>query len=89
MLVNALVMASVTYIGFMLIYIKLPRWMRKLIYYFPLIPDLSAAVLTYVIMGGTATALIAAALVGIMFSVTLKFNPDGFGKEKKQPKKMK
>lgn len=73
MLVNAFVLAVVTYLGMILIYFKIPRVAKKTILKGELFTDIGAAFITYAFLGGTATALVAAGIVGIMISVTLSW----------------
>lgn len=73
MIFNAIVLAIVTYIGMVLIFIKLPNFMRKLMLKGDLITDIGCCALTYTFLGGTATAIIAAGLVGIMVSMSLAY----------------
>ena len=68
MLSNAFVLALVTTGGFMMLYKKLPRKMRKWIEKHALLADAFALFLTYLLLGGTLTALTAGAMVGLMTS---------------------
>jgi multisubunit Na+/H+ antiporter MnhB subunit len=80
MLFNAGVLAIATTTGFYLIYSKLPRRLRRFLEKHSLLTDLIACILTYMFLGGTLVALLAAALVGIMISMLLHIsnNPDDF-----------
>ena len=73
MIFNAFALATVTFIGMVLLYRKLPGWTKTLLLRGDILTDALAAGLTYMFLGGTATALIAAGLVGIAVSVTLSF----------------
>jgi len=73
MIFNAIVLAVVTFIGMMLIYIKLPNFVKKIMLKGDILTDLGCAALTYTFLGGTATAIIAAGLVGIMVSMSLAY----------------
>jgi hypothetical protein len=68
MLTNAFALALVTSGGFMMVYKKFPRRLRKWIEKNALLADASALFLTYVLLGGTLTALTAGAMVGLMTS---------------------
>jgi len=80
MLLDALVLASLTTAGFMLVYRKLPRGVRKFLEKHSLLTDAVALLLTYALLGGTLTALVAGALVGIFTSIMLYIaeHPDDF-----------
>lgn len=71
MMSTAFSLAVLTTSGFMLIYSKLPRKVRKFIEKHSLVADLLALIMTYHLLGGTLTALIAASLCGIFVSVLL------------------
>lgn len=73
MIFNAFALATVTFAGMVLLYMKLPKWTKKLLLRGDILTDALAAGLTYMFLGGTATALIAAGLVGIAVSITLSF----------------
>ena len=80
MLINGLTLAVLTTTGFVIVYKKLPRKIRKLIEKHSLITDAVALLLTYILFGGTLTALVAAAMVGVFVSILLHIanNPDNF-----------
>jgi len=71
MISNAITLAALTSVGFLLIYKKLPRNFRHLVVKYNLVFDILALIATYIVFGGTVTALIAAALVSIVVSVML------------------
>jgi hypothetical protein len=71
MLSNALTLAAFTSAGFFIIYNKLPLRIKMLMIRYDLITDFLALMLTYIVFGGTVTALIAAALVSIIISILL------------------
>jgi len=73
MIFNAFALATVTFIGMVLLYRKLPGWMKKMLLKGDILTDALAAGVTYMFLGGTATALIAAGLVGIVVSMTLSY----------------
>lgn len=73
MIFNAFALATVTFIGMVLLYKKLPGWTKTLLLRGDILTDALAAGVTYMFLGGTATALIAAGLVGIAVSITLSF----------------
>lgn len=71
MLSNAVALAALTCAGFYMIYNKLPPRMKAVFVKYDLLTDVSALMLTYVLLGGTLTALIASALVSIVVSMLL------------------
>lgn len=71
MLVEGFTLAVVTATGFYFIYAKLPATMKKWIHRHPLFTDVSACLATYILFGGTLTALFASAWLGIMISAIL------------------
>lgn len=73
MITNAVVLGSVTTIGGVLLYIRFPAWLRRLIMKWSVVVDVGAAILTYFVFGETATALLAAGLVGCLTSAILWF----------------
>ena len=73
MIFNAFALAIVTFIGMVLLYRKLPGWTKTLLLRGDILTDALAAGVTYMFLGGTATALIAAGLVGIAVSATLSY----------------
>ena len=73
MFVTGLLLASLTTAGFLFIYFKLPRWLRKFMEKHALLTDFLACLLTYMLLGGTLTALFAAAIMGILVSILLAF----------------
>jgi hypothetical protein len=80
MLFNGLILATMTTVGFLWIYRRLPRRVRKWIERHDLLTDAFALLLTYMLLGGTLTALFAASLVGLMVSALLYIakNPEDF-----------
>jgi hypothetical protein len=80
MFIDALLLASLTTAGFMFVYKKLPRGVRKFLEKHALLTDAVALLLTYGLLGGTLTALMAGALVGIFTSIMLYIaeHPDDF-----------
>ena len=71
MLSNAFALALVTTGGCYAIYSKLPRKVRRFIQKYGLLADMTALVGTYMLLGGTLTALMAGALVGLFTSALL------------------
>lgn len=71
MLGDAFALALVTTTGFVIIYQKLPRRIRRFIEKYSLISDLVALILVYLLLGGTLRALMAGAICGLMVSVLL------------------
>jgi len=68
MLLNGLVLATLTTTCFLVVWKKLPRKIRRFIQKQTLLCDAIALLLTYILLGGTLTALVAAAMVGLMVS---------------------
>lgn len=77
---DAFALALLTTTGFMFIYKKFPTRLRKFLEKHSLLTDLVAAILTYMLLGGTLTALTASAMVGILTSCLLYIaaNPNDF-----------
>ena len=71
MIVNGLVLAILSTTAWCVIFQKLPRRIRKLIQKHTLLADVVALLLTYMVFGGTLTALVAAAMVGLFISMLL------------------
>ena len=71
MLSSALTLAILTTAGFYVAYSKLPRRVRRWIENHSLLTDTLCLLLTYMLLGGTLTALVAAAMVGLMTSALL------------------
>jgi hypothetical protein len=80
MLMNAFTLAILTTCGFCVAYKKLPRKIRRFIQKHSLLADAIALLLTYMLLGGTLTALVAAAVVGLLTSALLYIanNPQDF-----------
>ena len=72
MIGNAFALATVTTGGFIIIYQKLPRRVRKFMEKHQLMTDLAACIAVYAFLGGTLTALMAGAIVGVYVSILLK-----------------
>lgn len=71
MLQFSFLLAGLTFVGFALIWMKLPTWVRKQITRFPLWFDFVITAFIYMFLGQTLTALLASALFGILVSVYL------------------
>lgn len=71
MISNAFALAAFSVAGLCFIFSKLPRKVRRWIKRHGLFADIMALILTYMLFGGTVTALMAASLAGIMTSVLL------------------
>lgn len=71
LVVNATILAVTTTVGFVLLASKLPRPIQKTLVKYGFITDFVAAYGTYCILGGTATALLAASMVGIFTSLLI------------------
>jgi hypothetical protein len=70
---TALTLAILTTGGFLAIFYKLPMKLRKLIVKYPLVTDITTLGIAYLILGGTLTALMAAAMSGLLVSILLFF----------------
>ncbi len=68
MISNAVALAILTTIGCVIVFKKLPRRIRRIITKYSLLTDLLTLIGTYLILGGTLTALFAAAICGIFVS---------------------
>lgn len=77
---NAIALSILTTAGVMFIWKKLPLWLRNFFLKHDLLTDVIALVGTYLLFGGTVTALMAGALVGIYTSALLYIakNPEEF-----------
>lgn len=71
MIFNAVVLSFVTFIGFTLLFMKLPKTFRTILIKFDFFTDIGAAFMTYLLLGGSATGMIGAGLVGITVSICL------------------
>jgi Ca2+/Na+ antiporter len=71
MVLTGLFLAVITGVGFWFIFRKLPRWARRFLRKHVLFTDATACILTYLLFGGTLTALFAAAWMGVMVSIIL------------------
>lgn len=68
MLSDAFALALLTTAGAMMVYKKLPSKVKRFLEKHALMTDLVSLVLTYLLLGGTLTALAAGAMVGIFVS---------------------
>ncbi len=71
MIGTALTLAILTTGGFLAIFYKLPMKLKKFIVKHPLMTDFTALGVAYLILGGTLTALMAAAMSGLFVSALL------------------
>jgi hypothetical protein len=80
MLTTALALAILTTAGCMAVYKKLPRKVRRFIEKHSLMTDLFTLIMVYTLLGGTLTALMAGAFVGLFVSGLLHIsnNPEDF-----------
>lgn len=80
MIINGLTLAVLTTTGLIILYKKIPRKVRRFIERHHLLADAVALLFTYILLGGTLTALFAAALVGLFTSALLYIanNPENF-----------
>ena len=68
MLQFSFILAVITFIGFILIWYKLPRCIKKVFGRFPLFFDFILSACIYLFLGQTLMALLAAGLFGILIS---------------------
>lgn len=80
MLLDALVLATLSTIGFVMAWKKLPRKVRRFLARHGLLVDIITFLLTYFTLGSTLTALTAGAMVAIFTSMLLHIsnNPNDF-----------
>lgn len=80
MLSTAVALAALTVTGFVIVYNKLPRRLRKFIEKHSLITDLLCLIGIYFLLGGTLTALFAASICGLIISGLLHVanHPDDY-----------
>lgn len=71
MLSTAIALAVVTTGSVFIIYDKLPKRVKKFIVKHSLMSDILAFIAVYFILGGTLTALLAAAIMGVFISIML------------------
>ena len=68
---TALIMSSLMTIGFILIWLKLPKTLKKLLRKGGVVTDVLVSVGAFFAFGATLTAMLAASIVGIYVSVAL------------------
>ena len=80
MLTSALSLAIATTAAATIVFNKLPRKIRRFLVKHSLFTDFLALISTYLLLGSTLTALMAAALVGLLTSALLHIanNPDDY-----------
>lgn len=71
MITTAFTMAGLMCAGFILVWVKLPRFLRRLVVKGGLLTDIMVSVGAFLAFGATLTAMLAASIVGIMVSVAL------------------
>ena len=71
MITEAAILGSASAVGFGLTYTRVPDWVKEFCLKHPLMTDVVATYLTYEILGGTLTALMAAGLVSVLVSILL------------------
>ena len=71
MLMNAFTLAVISMTAFGILFNKLPAKVKKFLKKHSLLTDATSLLLTYMLLGGTLTALMAAAMVGVMTSLLL------------------
>jgi hypothetical protein len=80
MISQAITLSVLTFAGFFIIYGKLPQKIRDFLEQHSLLADALATGGTYVLLGGTLTALLASAMTGLLVSTGLYVsnNPEKF-----------
>lgn len=68
---NAVALAILTTTGWVMLYCKLPKGVKKFLLKHHLLTDAGCLLLTYYVLGGTLTALIASAICDIMISALI------------------
>jgi hypothetical protein len=68
MIMNALVLAAVSVIAGAFLFLRLPLWLQRLIFRHSVIFDVLISLGSYFFFGGSATALLAAGILGLMVS---------------------
>lgn len=71
MISQAIALSLVTFAGFFILFSKLPQSVKDFINRHDLATDIACLGAAYLLLGGTLTALFAAALVGLFVSVAL------------------
>jgi hypothetical protein len=71
MLLEGLSLAAITGLGFYFLFVKLPKRVQKFLLRHPLLTDAVACVGTWMILGGSLTAIFAAAWMALITSVML------------------
>lgn len=71
MIIEALVLATITGVGGYYLYRKLPKVIQRFLLRHPLLTDLTAAIITYSLLGQTILALLAAGFIGLVVSILL------------------
>jgi len=71
MITEAAILGSASAVGFGLTYTRVPDWVKEFCLKHPLMTDVVATYLTYEILGGTLTALMAAGIVSVLVSILL------------------
>ena len=78
MIFNSFVLAGLTVGGFYFIFLKLPGRIRKFLVEKPLLTDVVSALFTYILFGGTATAIMAAGWACVIVSMMLAIRKNPF-----------
>lgn len=73
LVINAVILGGVTMTGLVLLYYRMPKAVQQFIQRWNIVLDIAVGILTYFILGHTATAVLAAGLVSIMTSAGLMF----------------
>lgn len=71
MITNAIWLSLLTFVGFIVVFNKSPRMIRSFIWKHTLLADITAMAITYVVLGGSVTGMMSAALIGIFVSTAL------------------
>lgn len=76
LIVNAVILGTITTLGTVMLYYRLPSTLKNLINRFSVFFDFLVGIATYYFLGQTATAVLASGIVGILTSVFLMLVDD-------------
>lgn len=74
MISQAIALSIVTFVGFFIIFTKLPPKLKLFVQTHDLLTDITCLGLGYILLGGTLVALLSAALCGLFVSAALYVN---------------
>ena len=72
MILNAFILASVTLVAGVFLFLRLPIWLQRMMFRFSVATDVTISIGCYFFFGGSATALLAAGLLGLFISGAAK-----------------